>query len=147
MFKSLKRKIFKMFREFLVYHNSSLEFRAKILTLVVSTNSKISECENIKLKSIASAIYPKDNERAEILIETIYEYHQKIITNNGLNFEHLIQLVMREVREVKRFSNKIDINILMELHECTKDNEENRLFQLRVIEFLEEMKKEHGSSK
>jgi len=147
MFKSLKRNVIKMFREFLVYHNSSLEFRAKLLTLMVSSNGEISECEKQKLKEIAYKIYGKDHERAVLLIETVKEYHDKIITNNGLNFEHLIQLVAKEVREVKRFHNKIDIGLLMELHECVDDDdEEDRLFQMRIIDFLQNLKEEYGDT-
>ena len=97
MFKSFKRNFMKMFREFLVYHHSSLEFRAKTITLMISSNGEISECEKQKLKEIAYSIYAEDAERAELLIATVNEYHTKIITNNGLDFEHLIQLVAKEV--------------------------------------------------
>ncbi len=145
MFKWLKRNFMKMFREFLVYHNSSLEFRAKILTLMVSSNGEISECEKQKLKEIAYKIYSENQERAELLIDTVNEYHEKIITNNGLDFQHLIQIVAKEVREVKRFHQKIDIGLLMELHECVDDDdEEDRLFQMRIIEFLQNLKAEFG---
>ncbi|SFZ98110.1 hypothetical protein MNB_SV-5-1207 [hydrothermal vent metagenome] len=147
MFKSIKRNVVKMFREFLVYHNSSLEFRAKILTLIVSSNGDICECEKQKLKEIAYNIYHYDHERAELLIDTVKEYHTKIVTNNGLDFEHLIQLVSKEVREVKRFNEKIDIPMLMELHECNEGDEEDILFQMRVIEFLKNLKEEYGDNK
>jgi len=83
----------KMFREILVYHNSSLEFRAKLLTLMISSNNEINECEKQKLKEIAHAIYDDNQERAELLIDTVYEFHNKIVTNNGLDFEHLIAQV------------------------------------------------------
>jgi hypothetical protein len=145
MFKVFKRNVLKMFREFLVYHNSSLEFRAKILTLMISSNGEICECEKQKLKEIAYKTYDKDLERAELLIETVKEYHEKIITNNGLDFEHLIQLVAKEVREVKRFNQKIDIGLLMELHDCIEDEEES-LFQMRIIEFLQNLKEEYGNA-
>lgn len=145
MFKVFKRNVVKMFRELLVYHNSSLEFRAKILTLMVSSNGEICECEKQKLKEIAYKIYNEDPERAELLIETVKEYHDKIITNNGLDFEHLIQLVAKEVREVKRFQQKIDIGLLMELHDCIED-EEDRMFQMRIVEFLQNLKEEYGEA-
>ena len=132
-----------MFREFLVYHHSSLEYRAKILTLMVSSNGEICECEKQKLKEIAYSIYVQDQERAELLIDTVLEYHTKIITSNGLDFEHLIQLVERETKEVKRFANKIDIPLLMKLHECM-ESEEDVLFQKRILEFLEYLKEDYG---
>ena len=136
----------KMFREFLVYHHSSLEYRAKLLTLMVSSNGVIDECEKQKLKEIAHQIYADDTERAEVLIDTVNEYHNKIITNNGLNFEHLIQLVERETKSVPRFAEKIDMNMLRELHECTED-EEDILFQERILEFLGSLINEYGEKK
>ena len=145
VFKSLKRTVKKMFREFLVYHHSSLEYRAKILTLIVSANGDICECEKQKLKEIAHTIYGDDQERAELLIDTIKEYHTKIITNNGLNFEHLIQLVVKETKEVKRFAQKIDMDLLNMLNECVdEDDEEEVLFKQRLLEFLENLKEEYG---
>ena len=132
-----------MFRELLVYHHSSLEYRAKILTLMISANGDICECEKQKLKEIAHSIYSDDQERAELLIDTVNEYHTKIVTNNGLDFEHLIQLVERETREVPRFTSKIDMGLLMQLHECM-ENSDDILFQQRIIEVLQGLKDEYG---
>lgn len=143
LFKSLKRNIMKMFRELLVYHHSSLEYRAKVLTLMISSNGEICECEKQKLKEIAHSIYGDNQERAELLIDTVMEYHTKIITNNGLNFEHLIQLVEKETKEVPRFTVKIDMGLIMQLHECM-DSPEDILFQQRIIEFLQGLKDEYG---
>ena len=143
MFKSLKRSVMKMFREFLVYHHSSLEFRAKLLTLMVSSNGEMDECERHVLKEIAYEIYADDDDRAELLVDMVREFHNKIVTDNGLNFEHLIQQVAKEVREVKRFCQKIDIDMLMRLHACIdEEDEEERLFQMRIIEFLQGLKEE-----
>jgi hypothetical protein len=143
MFKTLKRKIRKMFREFLVYHHGSLEFRAKLLTLMVSSDGEMNECEKEKITEIAHEIYRDDPERAELLVDTVKEYHTKIVTDNGLDFEHLIRQVDKEVHTVKRFCKKIDIDLLMRLHACIEEkDEEERLFQLRIIEFLESLKKE-----
>ena len=83
MIKFLRRKSKKFFREFLLYHNSSLEYRAKVFTLVVAANEKISACEESLLRELVCDIYGQDEERCEILIETINEYFEKIITNNG----------------------------------------------------------------
>jgi hypothetical protein len=132
----------KMFRELLVYHHSSLEYRAKVLTLMISSNGDICECEKEKLQEIAKAIYSDNEERAELLIDTVNEYHTKINTNNGLNFEHLIDQVMQETKELPRFVKKIDMSLLMKLHECM-DNEEDILFQKRIIEFLQTLKDEY----
>jgi hypothetical protein len=133
-----------MFREFLVYHNSSLEFRAKILTLMIASDKEINECEEKKLHEIAHKIYLNDDDRAELLVDTVKEYFAKIRTDNGLNFEHLIIQVERETREVKRFADKINTEILQALTECMK-NEDDRIFNQRIIEFLEGLKKEYGT--
>ena len=143
LFKQLKRNFRKMFRELLVYHHSSLEYRAKILTLMISSNDKISECEDKALHEIACEVYENEPERAELLVDTVKEYHEKIITNNGLDFEHLIQLVERESRDVPRYVEKINFERLNKLHECLED-EEDIIFQQRILEFLQMLKDEYG---
>ena len=133
----------KMFRELLVYHHSSLEYRAKLLTLMISANGEICECEKQKLKEIAHTIYSDDQDRAEFLIDTVNEYHTKIITNNGLDFEHLVQSVAKETKSVSRFAAKIDMELLKQLHECMYE-EDDILFQKRIMEFLGNLKNEYG---
>lgn len=132
-----------MFRELLVYHHSSLEYRAKVITLMVSANGEFCECEEEKLQEIAHRVYGEDEDRAQLLIDAVHEYHHKIVTKNGLDFEHLVYQVERETKEVKRFVEKIDIDLLMILHECMKE-EEDILFQKRILEFLENLKEEYG---
>jgi len=109
---------------------------------VVGANGKISECEEELLYKTACAIYNNDEERSEILVETVKEYFEKIKTNNGLDFEHLIFQVEKETRAVKRFSAKIDIEALLKFQECIND-EEDKLYQLRVIEYLKELKERY----
>ena len=110
---------------------------------MISSNGEICECEKQKLKEIAGSIYGDDGERAELLIDAVMEYHTKVITHNGLDFEHLIQLVEKETKAVKRFAAKIDMALLMQLHECM-EKEEDILFQLRILEFLQGLKDEYG---
>ncbi len=144
MLKKIRRKLNKMFREFLVYHSSSLEFRAKLITLIIASDSEINECEEKLLKEAACKTYDYDEERAELLIDTVKEYYEKIKTNNGLNFNHLIIMVQREIKENRRFSEKIDIGILKSFSICLED-EDDRIFNQHIIEFLEELKKEYGA--
>ena len=144
MLKKIRRKLNKMFREFLVYHSSSLEFRAKLITLMIASDNEINECEEKTLREAADRTYNGNEERAELLIDTVKEYYEKIETNNGLNFNHLIILVQREIRENKRFSKKIDIEILKSFSVCLR-NEDDRIFNQHIIEFLEELKKEYGA--
>jgi len=144
MIKRIRRKIKKVFRELLLYHNSSLEYRAKVLTLIVAVNGKITPCEEKLLYEIASDIYNNDEERSEILVEAVKEYFEKIVTNNGLNFEHLVFQVEKETKAVKRFSNKIDIETLRRFQVCI-DDEEDRIYQDRVIDYLARLKEQYGS--
>ncbi|MBL0721803.1 MAG: hypothetical protein JJV88_04405, partial [Sulfurovum sp.] len=83
--------------------------------------------------------------RAELLVDTVYEYATKIKTNNGLNFEHLIMLVEKETRTVKRFEKKINIELLSRFLQCI-DNEDDKIFNTRILEFLENLKKEYGNT-
>lgn len=133
-----------MFRELLVYHHSSLEYRAKILTLMVSSNGEICPCEERALRVIANIVYEGDEERAELLVNTVKEYHQKIITDNGLDFEHMILQVEKESREVPRYVQKINLGLLDLLRLCTEDEDE-RVFQDRIVEFLQMLKDEYGN--
>jgi hypothetical protein len=141
MLKKLRITLSKMFREFLVHHNSSLEFRAKLITLMIASDSNINECEEELIRQSAHRIYAGDEERAEVLIDTVHEYFEKIKDKNGLDFEHLILLVQRELKEVKRFREKIDIELLKPFIDCQEDEEE-RIFGERVIEFLRDLKEE-----
>ena len=143
MYKKLRRKVKKVFRELLLYHNSSLEYRAKILTLVVAVNGQITECEEELLYKTACDIYNNDEERSEILVETVKEYFDKIITNNGLDFEHLVFQVEYETKEVRRFASKIDIEVLTKFQECISD-EEDKIYQQRVLSFLQDLKERYG---
>jgi len=145
MIKKLRRKVKKVFRELLLYHNSSLEYRAKLLTLIVSVNHEISPCEEELLYETACEIYNQDEERAEILVEAVKEYFDKIITNNGLDFEHLVFQVEKETKEIKRFAQKIDISQFEKFQQCL-DNKEDRIYQRRVISFLENLKKQYERS-
>ncbi len=144
MIKKIRRKIKKAFRELLLYHNSSLEYRAKVLTLVVAVNHQITPCEEELLYKTACDIYDNDEERAEILVEAVKEYFEKIITNNGLDFEHLVFQVEKETKAVPRFTDKIDIEVLKKFQRCI-DDEEDRIYQARVIDYLARLKEEYGS--
>ncbi len=146
MLYAIRRSLMKMFRELVVYHNRSLEFRAKVITLMIASNHEICECEEKALFRVAHEIYVDDENRAALLIDTVKEYYNKIVTNNGLDFEHLVLSVARDCREVKRFAEKIDIDELSRFTECIdEEDEDEKIFQKRILEFLEELKEEHGA--
>ena len=142
MYKKIRRKIKKVFRELLLYHNNSLEYRAKVLTLVVAVNGKITKCEEELLYKTACDIYDNDEERSEILVEAVKEYFDKIKTDNGLDFEDLIFQVEKETKEVKRFVSKIDIETLLKFQNCIEE-EEDIIYQKRVIAYLADLKEQY----
>jgi len=144
MFRKIKRNILKMFRELLVYHNKSLEFRAKILTLMIALDEKITPCEEDILKRVAHKIYRDDDGRADLLIDTVYEYFDKIQTKNGLNYEHLIIHVEKDIKDHRRYATKIDMDILRLFGECL-DDEDDQIFHQRMLDFLENLKDEYGT--
>jgi len=143
LYKNIRRKVKKVFRELLLYHNSSLEYRAKILTLVVAVNGEISACEEKLLYQTACDIYNNDEERSEILVEAVKEYFEKIRTDNGLDFEDLIFQVEKDTKAVRRFVSKIDIEALEKFQKCINE-EEDKIYQQRVISYLAELKERYA---
>jgi len=134
-----KRRIMKMFRELLVYHGDSLRFRAKILTLAITSDNQDYSCKFQMLEKIAKITYPYDYNRAQLLVETVKEYIDKIEDRNGLNFEHLILSIEKEVKESKRFTQKIDLTLL-ELFQSCIQNKGDLAFFKKVLHFLEQLK-------
>lgn len=144
MFKRFKRNIIKMFREIIVYHSKSLEYRAKILTLMVGISGEINECSDKLLKEVATEIYGDDDIRVNLLIDTVYEYFNKIKTKNGLDIEHLILLINKESKENRRFTKKINMERLHKFGKCITD-EDDHIYHERVLEFLKTLKEEYGT--
>ena len=143
MLSKLKYKLLNMFREFLVYHSSSLEFRAELMTLMMMSDCQIDECEENLIKEIACEIYKEDTNRASILSEAIHEYHAKIIAPNGLSYNDLVAKIASDVKRTPRFTKKIDIVQLSRFRACLEDEEE-QIFHDRVISFLQDLKDEYG---
>jgi len=141
---SLKHKLINMFREIILYHSSSLAFRAKLLTLlVVGNGDTINACEEEKLQEIAQQMYPDDYDRAQVLIEAVHEFYDKITENNNLVYDSLIQSIEKDVRENPRFVHKIDLELFRPLKECI-DDEDERIFHDRILTFFQNLKEEYG---
>ena len=142
MIGSIKRRITKMFREFLVYHSDSLEFRAKILTLAMASDNEYLSCKTKTLEKIAQMTYPNDYNRAELLVETVNEYIETIQHDNGLDYEHLILSVEKEIKDSRRFAEKIDLTILELFQVCIEDEDDKR-YQQKILDFLRQLKEGH----
>ncbi len=141
---SLKHKLINMFREVLVHHSDSLAFRAKLLTLLVLGNGDtINECEKEALKEIAHSFYPDDHDRAQILLEAVYEFYDKITERNNLVYDNLIRSIEEDVRNKPRFAAKIDPQLFGRLKVCIFDDDE-KVFHDRLLAFLKELKDTYG---
>jgi hypothetical protein len=135
--RQMKGWFLSFFREIFVYHNSSLEFRAKLLAVVIGANKAIDECEKDLLLEVAKETYPEDIARVDVLVNTTKEFVKKIIENNGLNVNELIMSINQDLKEVKRFHEKIEVEQLKRFLVCTKKDEETNIIQVRIIEYLE----------
>jgi hypothetical protein len=142
IFRRIKARFLVFFRDIFVYHNSSLEFRAKILAAMIGANKDMDECEMKLLEEIARDIYPNDMARVDVLIRTTKEYVDKVIRNNDLEINELIKNIDKVIKEEPRFVEKINIERLSRLFECSKGDEETQMIQRRIVEFLEQEKRE-----
>ena len=141
---SFKHKLINMFREILLYHSDSLAFRAKLLTLlVVGNGDTINECEEEKLQEVAQKMYPDDHDRAQVLLEAVHEFYDKLTEQNNLVYDSLIHSIHDDVKRTPRYAHKIDPELFAILKVCIEDEEE-RIFHDRIITFLQNLKEEYG---
>ncbi len=136
LIKKLKIRFLLFFRDIFVYHNSSLEFRAKLLAAMIGANKEIDKCEEEILEKIAKEIYPDDPARVDMLIDTTKEYVQKIIRDNELELNELIKHIDKVLKEEPRYIEKINLARLSRFFQCTKKDEDNYIIQQRILEFL-----------
>jgi len=130
------------FRELLLYHHDSIEFRAKIFALIIGANSKNSECEFDVLSSISRDIYPESSHRQHTLILIAREYIEKIKLPNGLGIDELIVDIENSLKHKNRFVEKISLEYLHRFLRCSRDRD-NRIYQERIIDFLTTLKREY----
>jgi len=138
----LRYKIINNFRELLVPHSKSLEFRAELLTLMILSNEQITQCEENLIKDIATEIYGENKGRSQVLYETVGEFHSKIVANNGLEYNDLITKITNDTKKNPRFAKKIDLGLLDKFKECLKSDDEI-IFHNRLIEYLTKLRQEH----
>ncbi|MDA7817739.1 hypothetical protein N9A28_06080 [Sulfurimonas sp.] len=137
----LKHHFFSAFRELFVHHHGSLEFRAKIFTLLISTNTEIKdECYSI-VNNIGMQVYKGDTDRANLLTITTKELVKKVKDNNGLDIDTLIEHLQRELKIIPRYAKKIDIDLLKTLTDLSHDRD-TISYQNNIIEFLTKLKEE-----
>ena len=134
--KKIKNYIYSFFREFLVFHYSSLEFRAKLLASMISVKKEIDECEKELLEDISKEIYKDDEDRAEILVNTTLEYVKKVYEVNDLYIDDLLLDIDKSLKRYPKFYKKINIEKLKRFLKC-KATPDEKLLRVRIIEYLQ----------
>ena len=142
----IKNHFFNAFRELFVHHHSSLEFRAKILALIITSNEEFNseDCEIIT--EIGQDIYKDDSERVNLLFLSTKELVKKVKDDNGLDIDTLIANIQKELKYVPRYAKKIDVESLKSIVKLSKD-EDTILYQNNILEFLQDLKDETLNSK
>ncbi len=139
-----KHFFFNAFRELFLYHHSSLEFRAKLFAAPIAADLEADTCEYAVVEQAAKDIYG-DGDRAELLVLTVKEYVKKVIDNNGLGVDELIEDIIRDLKNVPRYAKKIDTQKLRPLLACQND-ETTRIYQERMLALFERLKREYEES-
>jgi len=140
----LKQYFFNAFREVFVHHHGSLEFRAKILALVIAANEFDEELEDeyyAIVKTNGMNIYKDDEDRVELLILTTKELVKKVRDDNGLDIDTLVSNIQKELKIVPRYAKKIEVDSLKPFLDLTKD-EDTLTYQENILEFLQTLKEE-----
>jgi len=138
---NLKQYLFRAFRELLLYHHNSLEFRAKLFAALIAANEDHGECE-LKLVQEASMKIYKDEDRANTLLLTVEEYLDKVEDDNGLAIDELIDHLMLDLKSYPRYADKISIEVYLHITQCCQ-NEESRIYQERIIDLYQRLKNEY----
>ncbi len=143
---NLKHYIFRAFRELLLYHHSSLEFRAKLFAAVIAANDKYGECELAIVQETGMALYKDDLNRANTLRLTVEEYLDKIFENNGLAIDELIEDLLWDLKDVPRYAEKISIEHYLKIMACCED-EDTRIYQERIVDLYQRLKDDYEKSR
>ncbi len=138
---NLKQYLFRAFRELLLYHHSSLEFRAKLYAALIAANENYGECELAIVQEACMAIY-NDEDRANTLRLTVEEYLDKIIEDNDLAIDELIEHLMNDLKDIPRYADKITIEDYQKIIACCED-EESKIYQERIVALYQRLKDDY----
>lgn len=139
---SVKHFLFNAFRELFLYHHSSLEFRAKLFAAVISAHQNAGDCEFELVEKAGMNIY-NDRDRSNSLVLTTREFVVKVLENNGLDIDALIDDIIRDLKAVPRYAKKIDIAQLEPLLGC-QSNPDVRAYQTRILELFDRLRVEYS---
>ncbi|WP_345989846.1 hypothetical protein WCX18_04080 [Sulfurimonas sp. HSL1-2] len=137
---SFKHFLFNAFRELFLYHHSSLEFRAKLFAALISADNEANECEFDVVKEAGMKIY-NDEDRSNTLVLTTREMVEKVLKNNGLDIDALVEDIIRDLRSVPRYALKIDLAQLEPLLAC-QDDPDITAYQQSILRLFGELRSE-----
>lgn len=140
IFSRFRHYIYNSFREFFVYHYSSLNFRAELFALVIGVNPDAKLDNFLVVKQMAMQIYNNDEERANVLLFSTKEIVNDV-KNNIVSIDSLINKIQKELKHTPRYAKKIDVEALRPILSFTYD-EDIFLYQQNILEFLDTLKKE-----
>ncbi|RLA70342.1 MAG: hypothetical protein DRG24_07040 [Epsilonproteobacteria bacterium] len=138
----LKHYLTSSFRELFLYHHSSLEFRAKLFATIIAANEEAKECEYDRVQEAGMKIY-SDEDRAMTLRLTTEEFVNKVHYDNGIAIDELVEDIVKNLKAVPRYAQKIDLSVLEPLIQCHED-EDTQTYQTRMLEFFERLKDEYA---
>ncbi len=141
IFQKIKNYFRSAFREIIVYHNSSLEFRAKLFAIVAGASQQMTPEDEQIIMNAALDIYNDDENRAMTLWLATQEYYEKIKEDNNLGVDELAKDIMKLLKRNHRFVHKINTDYLMPLVHAQPD-QDTRDYQIHIIDFLDTLKKE-----
>lgn len=138
---NLKHYIFRAFRELLLYHHSSLEFRAKLFAAIIAANENYTECELDIVQETGMALYGEED-RANTLRLTVEEYLEKVFEDNDLAIDELIEDILNDLKDIPRYADKISIDDYRKIIACCED-EESRIYQERIVDLYQRLKDDY----
>lgn len=138
---SFKHFLFNAFRELFLYHHSSLEFRAKLFAAVIAADDKADECEFDRVKEAGMAIY-NEEDRSNTLVLTTREIVDKVLKNNGLDIDALIEDIIQDLKTVPRYALKIELSQLEPILAC-QDDPDVTAYQRSILRLFGELRSEY----
>lgn len=138
---NLKHYLFRAFRELLLYHHNSLEFRAKTYAALIAANENYGDCELNIVQAAGLTIY-NNIDRANTLRLTVEEYLDKIDEDNGLAIDELIEDLIIDLKDYPRYADKFTIEEYEKITECC-DDEESKIYQERIIALYQRLKNDY----
>lgn len=139
---TIKKYFRSNFRELFLYHNSSLEFRAKLFALVVGAKGKDTSKEFELLHQQALKIYKDDELRALTFEDATKEYLHKIYAFNKSGVDKLARDISKTLKHKPRFAQKIDTELLIPFISCHNDTD-TQSYQEHIIQFLDTLRLEY----